>query len=159
MDAAAQVARHDDLSTRMHHLRNDPLETMLHAKVQLRLALGLPEEVPSQMDWRSSSELTDNDLNDTQKRVQAREADGSSLREWLLGNDTWRAGMKQLHREAFHALDREFDDDPFFDLDLPPQDGDEHVAARIAYTEAAKDLELRKAQAENQLLLKCAELN
>jgi hypothetical protein len=158
-NASTRVRRHHDLSMKVTRFANDPLEIVLHAKVALRLALDLPEEVPSHTDWESSEYVTMGDLNEIRKAVQAREADDSSVREWLLGNDGWRAGMKQLHCEAFQALDREFDDDPFFDLDLPPQDGDEYVAARAEYAEAARDLGLRKAQAENELLCKLAGLN
>lgn len=151
------AVRHDLQSAR-HLLVAEPLETMLHAKVKLREALELPQDTSSALAYEGSSVLTANDLKGIEAAVRLRESDGLSLQEFLLSNETWRAGMKQLHRAEFQALNDEFDEDPFYEQDLPLDGGDENVAEQMAYVAAAKSLEQRKAQAEVALLLKCAGL-
>jgi hypothetical protein len=147
-----------DLRSARHLLVAEPLETMLHAKVKLRDALELPQDTSSALAYEGSSVLTGHDLNGIEAAVRLRESDGLSLQEFLLSNETWRTGIKQLHRTEFQALNDEFDEDPFYEQDLPLYGGDENVAEQMAYVAAAKSLEQRKAQAEVALLLKCAGL-
>lgn len=147
-----------DLQSARHLLVGESVEAMLHAKVKLRETLALPQDTSSELAHVDSSALTANDLKSIEAAVRLLEADGTSLRDFLLSNDTWCVGMKELHRSEFEALNRKFDEDPFFDLDLPPHASDDNVAEQMAYAAAAKDFEQRKVQAETALLLKCAGL-
>jgi C-terminal novel E3 ligase, LRR-interacting len=154
-----ESALHDILALQIKNygLREERVEAMLHAKVALGEMLGLPDSTPKGMLFEHSSKLTGRDLKSIGTAVLAAQADPSSVKEFLVSNDIWLAGMKQLHAEEFEALERQFDDDPFHDMDLP-RDGDEHVAEQMAYVEAANDFTQRKTQAESALLLKCAGL-
>ncbi|GKT24417.1 NEL-type E3 ubiquitin ligase domain-containing protein [Acidovorax sp. SUPP3334] len=133
-------------------LRSEPLETMLHAKVSLKALLALPDSVPSEMTYAGQSVLTPGDLSALAAGVMDAESDGRPLTAYLLSNETWRVGMRHLHREPFARLDAAFEEDPFHDRDLP-RDGDAHVQERVAYNEAAADFMHRRRAAEDALLL------
>lgn len=133
-------------------LRREPLETMLHAKVSLKALLWLPDSVPSEMTYAAQSVLTPGDLSALAAGVMDAESDDRQLTAYLLSNETWRVGMRHLHREPFAALDAAFDEDPFHDRDLP-RDGDAHVQERVAYNVAAAEFMQRQRAAEDALLL------
>ncbi|WP_175537766.1 NEL-type E3 ubiquitin ligase domain-containing protein [Paracidovorax valerianellae] len=133
-------------------LRREPLETMLHAKVSLKALLLLPDSVPSEITYAAQSVLTPGDLSALAAGVMDAEGDGRQLAAYLLSNETWRVGMRHLHREPFAALEAAFDEDPFHDRDLPG-DGDAHVGERVAYNEAAAEFMQRQRAAEDALLL------
>lgn len=133
-------------------LRREPLETMLHAKVSLKALLVLPGSVPSEMTYATQSVLTPGDLSALAAGVMDAEGDDRQLTAYLLSNETWRVGMRHLHREPFAALEAAFDEDPFHDRDLP-RDGDAHVQERVAYNEAAAEFMQRQRAAEDALLL------
>jgi hypothetical protein len=145
------------LHSRHECLTQEPLETMLHAKISLATVLDISDSVSQGMEYVGTSVLSGEDLKAIQAAVQRSEADGSALKEFLVCNETWVAGMKQLHSKEFEALDRRFDDDGFHDLDLPPG-GDEHVTEQLAYNLAAEDYTRRKQAAESALMLRCAGL-
>ncbi|WCM97680.1 NEL domain-containing protein [Acidovorax sp. GBBC 1281] len=133
-------------------LRREPLETMLHAKVSLKALLWLPDSVPSEMTYAAQSVLTPGDLSALAAGVMDAESDDWQLTAYLLSNETWRVGMRHLHRGPFAALDAAFDEDPFHDRDLP-RDGDAHVQERVAYNVAAAEFMQRQRAAEDALLL------
>jgi C-terminal novel E3 ligase, LRR-interacting len=146
------AAERIQLLTARDSLVNESVETMLHAKVALREALGLPKGTPTEMAFERISSLTSHDIKAIEKAVRQQEADETSVIGFLLNNPTWRAALKEFRREEFDKIEDEFSNDPFYGLDFPP-DGDEHVAAQMAYNEVAKDLERRRAQADADLLL------
>ncbi|RAR86586.1 E3 ligase-like protein (putative virulence factor) [Paracidovorax anthurii] len=134
-------------------LDREAMETLLHAQVALKDALGLPDSVPAEMAYAPESVLTPTDLALIAGRVLEAEADPGTLGPYLLSLDIWRDGMRQLHPESFAELDAKFDQHEFHDRELPP-DGDAHVEERVAYNVAAADFVRSKSEEESALLLK-----
>jgi hypothetical protein len=148
---ADSLQRPDLPRAQRENLRREPLETMVHAKVALRDRLGLPESTASTMRFRTCSVLTQRNLDALARQVSESSADPAARNAFLLGNATWRAGMKAAHPEAFAALARERDNDPFHDLDLPATE-----AEQFAYAELAREVEAKWARREDELLLALA---
>jgi hypothetical protein len=132
-------------------LRNEPLETMVHAKVALRENLGLPEGTVSTMRFRTCSVLTQANLDALATEVARSSSDPATRDAFLLGNATWRAGMTAAHPQAFADLARERDEDPFHDLDLPST-----LEEQIEYAGLAREVEAKWARREDELLLALA---
>ena len=135
-------------------LTREPLETLVHAKVALRDRLDLPESTVSSMTFRSCSVLTQGKLDELARQVDESSADPATRNAFLLGNSTWRAGMKAAHPEAFAHLARERDEDPFY-LELPPDD----AVAEIEFAGMAREVEAKWARREDDLLLALAAAN
>lgn len=146
-----------DLEWKMTRLTNEPVETKLHAKVELGAALGLEGYVSQGMAHRGVSVMTQADIDVLKSTVQTSEADPTALKGFLVKNDTWLRGMKHLHAHEFEAFEKRFDKDSFHDLDVP-RDGDQHLEEQTAYVEAAQDFLRRKTQAEHAVALRCAGL-
>lgn len=134
-----------------NRLRREPLETMVHAKTALRERLGLPASTMSTMLFRGCSVLTPDNLDALAREVAESSADPATRNAFLLGNATWRAGMKAAHPEAFAALARERDEDPFHDLDVPST-----PEGQIEYAVMARAVEAKWARREDELLLTLA---
>jgi hypothetical protein len=141
LDSDLPLPQHDSRLTR------EPLETMVHAKTALRVRLDLPESTVSTMTFLASSVLTDADLDTLAQEVRESSADPATRNAFLLGHATWRAGMEAAHPEAFAALARERDDDPFHDLDVPST-----VEGQIEYAGLAREVEAKFARREDELL-------
>lgn len=135
----------------IHH---ETVEVMLHAKVALKKELDLEDSVSQGMIF---TKLCSEDIDAIRTKVLEQIADLKNLEEFLLRNEPWCAGMKQLHAADFAALENRFENHWFHDLSLPGQ-GDECVEEQLAYVEAARDFEREKAEAERRLLLRCAGL-
>jgi hypothetical protein len=148
---ADSLKRQDLPRAQRENLRREPLETMVHAKVALHERLDLPESTVSTMRFRTCSVLTQDNLDELARQVGESSADASARNAFLLGNTTWRAGMKAVHPEAFAALARERDNDPFHDLDLPSTE-----AEQFEYAALAREVEAQWARREDELLLALA---
>ncbi|NMI46581.1 hypothetical protein E1J23_03445 [Xanthomonas gardneri] len=145
-----QSLRQSQLVQRLKTLEDEPVETMMHAKVMLSEELDLPN-VPSSMIFQPISALTNEDLTTLASSVRERERDKDAFGDFLLANETWRAGVKQLYAAEYEALMESFNNDAFYELDVPPGD-DAHVAESIKYNELASDFLDRKQKAENAWL-------
>jgi hypothetical protein len=148
---ADSLARPGLSRTHRENLRQEPLETMVHAKVALRERLDLPESTMSSMTFRTCSVLTQADLDALEKEVEEAAADPATRNDFLLGNATWRSGMRAAHPEDFANLARERDDDPFYDLDVPST-----VEGQAEYAALARETEAKWARREDDLLLTLA---
>lgn len=142
-----------------HQLRHEPLETMLHAKVQLGLRLDLPDGLPRAMAHERESVLTAGDLRGIAEAIAAREADSAALKDFLSGNETWRVGMRTLHADAdeLGRLWKAYEDHPFWDEAPPPQDM-ESAAWQEAYNERAREIRRHTEGEEFKLLCRLAGL-
>ncbi len=146
-----QLQRSDLPTLERNALTNEPLETMVHAKVDLRQRLDLPNSTTSAMRYRRCSVLTQDQLGMLALKVEAQANDGQERDKFLLNHQTWRAGMKALHAQEFTDLKVRQDDDPFFDLDVPRDlDGQAEYAAQALRVQA------KYADEENALLLHLA---
>ncbi|KQV81260.1 NEL-type E3 ubiquitin ligase domain-containing protein [Rhizobacter sp. Root1221] len=146
-----------EIEWKMTRLTNEPVETRLHAKVELGAALGLEGYVSQGLGHRGVSVMTQADIDVLRSTVQTSEADPKALKDFLVRNDIWLRSMKHLHAHEFEALGERFGEDPFHGLDLP-RDGDEHLEELTAYVEAAQDFLRRKTRAEHALAARCAGL-
>lgn len=153
LQLASLMDTHDMLKKRVDALTREPVETMMHAKVMLREKLDLPPGMPSSMLFHNYSALTVADIGMLESAVRAREADVQAVGDFMLANETWRVGIKQLHAGEYAGLMKPFDDDPFYDEEIPPND-DAHVAESAAYAERAAALGKRMADTENAWLKK-----
>ncbi|WP_181106170.1 NEL-type E3 ubiquitin ligase domain-containing protein [Xanthomonas arboricola] len=145
-----QALRTAELMNRLNMLTDEPVETMMHAKVMLREELDLPN-VPSSMIFNTVSVLTNDDFATLASAVRARERDKDTFGDYLLANETWRTGVKQLYADEYEALMKPFENDPFWDAEPGPGD-DAHVAQMLRYNELAADYQNRKNAAENAWL-------
>lgn len=145
-----QALRRAELANKLKMLTDEPVETMMHAKVMLREELDLPN-VPSSMIFNIVSVLTKDDIATLASSVRARERDKDTFDDFLLANETWRTGIKQLYADEYDALMKSFENDPFWDAETGPGD-DAHVAQMIRYNELAADYQNRKNAAENAWL-------
>ncbi|PYE77855.1 E3 ligase-like protein (putative virulence factor) [Xylophilus ampelinus] len=136
-----------------NRLIEEPMETMLHAKVELRRTLGLPSSTASTIEFHHSSILNPADLRTLAHTVRTEAENPAAYSSFLLDNPTWRAGMKALHPQEFQDLKTRQDEDPFYDLDLPP---DTDVVAQAAYAEKAQQVAEQHAEQEQALLLRLA---
>lgn len=146
-----QLQRSDLPALERNTLTNEPLETMVHAKVALRQLLGLPMSTTSAMRFRGCSVLGERELSLLAQEVTAKAKDGQEHGKFLLGNQIWRAGMKMLHAQHFKDLKDKQDADPFFDLDVPTD-----LEGQAEYAEEARRVEAKYADEENALLLRLA---
>ena len=142
-----QLQRPDLPAGQRNALTREPLETMVHAKVALRDRLDLPDSTVSAMRFRGCSVLGQKELHRLEQEVA--KADRATHDEFLLGNPTWRAGMKALHAPVFEQLGRDRDADPFFDLDVPP---DTDLEGQVRYAELAREVEAKWKRLEDELL-------
>ncbi len=150
--AMAQWLRSPALSANQRQkIASEALETMLHAKSALKAELDLPPEVSSTMSHGSYSVLDAATLIWLADEVRRQEADSAKLAEYLLCNQNWTAGMRQLHDAQFQELRQRFDDDPFYDLPLPAE-GPGLVEQQVAYAEKAADFKRRIEESERDLL-------
>jgi hypothetical protein len=130
---------------------DEPVETMLHAKVMLKKALSLPASVPDRMAYERTSVLTDSALRRLEDAVKKSEKAAAGKTEFLLGNDAWREAMKALHPDAFKAVDRIMDKHRFTKTPLPPQET-VFAAERDQYNAAADEYN-RKLKNEEDLVM------
>ncbi|WP_115049859.1 NEL-type E3 ubiquitin ligase domain-containing protein [Xanthomonas arboricola] len=147
-----QVLRRAELMNKLNMLADEPVETMMHAKVMLREELDLPN-MPSSMIFNIVSVLTTADFEALASSVRASERDKDTLGDFLLANETWRAGVKQLYADEYEALMKSFENDPFWSAEPGPGD-DAHVAQMVRYNELAADYQNRTNAAENAWLRK-----
>ncbi|HET9646580.1 MAG TPA: NEL-type E3 ubiquitin ligase domain-containing protein [Burkholderiaceae bacterium] len=149
---ADHLKRPDLPAERRRVLKNDPLETMVHAKVALRQRLDLPDETVSDMKFDRMSALMQGNLFQLECEVKAQVADREAHVRFRLGNSVWRDAMKALHAQEFASLQKERDDDPFFDLDLP-----EGLEEQARYAELAREVEAKWQHREDELLRRLAD--
>lgn len=135
------------------NLTQEPLETMVHAKVALRESLGLPGSAVSTIEHENLSALKPDHLAQLERDVWRDAQNPAQYSAFLLQNPAWCAGMKALHPREFQDLIDRRDDDPFHDLDLP---ADTDVAAQADYAEQALQVQTRYADEERALLLRLA---
>lgn len=145
-----QLQRPDLPNRNRNALTAEPLETMLHAKVALRKHLDLPDGTASTMQFDGCSVLGQQELRLLVQAVVGQAADRAVHGSFLLGDPTWRAGMKAAHAPAFQKLQRERDEDPFYDLDVPADSSGEGA---FRYAEVAEKFRAKWAQREDELLL------
>lgn len=155
-DGLAKLGAMLELLQKRMAMLHEPVETKMHAKVQLRKALNLPDSTVASMVYGGVSALNEAALKDLEKAVRKREANPTEMADYLLSNDIWSTGMRQLHASQFDALQKQFEADPFYDL-MPPED-DEDVAATAQYAEMAQTLAQRIQTEQTNLLLQCAGL-
>lgn len=146
-----QLQRPDLPELERNALTNEPLETMVHAKVALRQLLELPKSTSSAMRFRGCSVLGQRELSMLAQEVKAQAEDGQEHGKFLLGHQTWRAGMKVLHAQDFKDLKVKRDADPFFDLDVPPD-----LEGQAEYAAEALRVQAKYADEEDALLLRLA---
>ncbi len=155
-DGLAKLAAILDLLQKRLGLIHEPVETKMHAKVRLRKALDLPDSTVASMVYSGVSALNEAALKDLEKAVRKREANPTEMADYLLSNDIWSTGMRQLHASQFDAQQKRFEADRFYDL-MPPED-DADVAAIAQYAEMAQTLAQRIQTEQTNLLLQCAGL-
>jgi C-terminal novel E3 ligase, LRR-interacting len=157
MEAQLVLLRtHDDLARRWISLTYEPVETMLHAKASLYTKLRLPDSTPRSLQFHLTSAVTKQDLRKMAEAVRNQESDPEVMRAYRLGHETWRAGIRLIHHEAFDKLDEKFASDPLYDRPIPPA-GEEHIEEQADYAAAFRELEARQQQAENALLQQYAQ--
>lgn len=132
---------------------SEPMETMMHAKVELKNALDLPKELPDSMVFSEFSLLDHKALRRLAQAVRKDERDIHALTTFLMNNDTWRLGMQTLHPHEFTDLKMRLDEHPFHDLPLPRTLDEE-----IAYAEEASQFQTHRREIEDALLCKLAGL-
>ncbi|MBW8831952.1 MAG: hypothetical protein JF606_21545, partial [Burkholderiales bacterium] len=152
--ATPEAARTSAQSELLKQLVDEPLEAMLHAKTALKIQLDLPDSVSSLMDHQSCSGLTDGDLHAFKSQVLKQEADPEVVFEYLLGNDTWRTGMKTIYATEFADLCERQEDDPFYKLDVPRNDD---VVKQFEYNDQAQLVKARHKEEEATLLRQLAQ--
>lgn len=150
---AEQLERTDLPASQRKALTEEPLETMVHAKVALRERLGLPDSTVSKMRFRGFSALGKKDLDQLEATVKAQAADTAAFAEFMLGNPSWRAAISELHVLAFAVLEQKMNRDPFHDRPLPPRDD---VAAQADYAEKANQVEADWHRSEEELFRELA---
>ncbi len=138
-------------------LLHEPVETKMHAKISLRKSLDLPDGTVASMAYSGVSALNEAALKDIEKAVREREANPTEMGNYLLSNETWSAGMRQLHTQRFDQLQKKFEADPFYELEPPPND-DKHMAQTIQYSEKAFAFAQRMQAEQEDLFLQCAGL-
>lgn len=148
---STQLQRSDLPQPERGALTNEPLETMVHAKVELRQLLELPKSTASEMKYSGCSVLGQSELSMLEREVKAQAEDGEVHGKFLLGHPTWRAGMRMLHAQDFKDLKTKQDDDPFFDLDVPAD-----LEGQVEYAAKARRVEAKHAREENAMLLRLA---
>jgi len=146
-----QLQRPDLPELQRNALMNEPLETMVHAKVALRKSLALPKSTAAAMEFRGCSVLGQRELSMLALQVKAQAEDRQTRVKFMLSHQTWRAGMKALHAQDFKTLKLKRDNDPFFDLDVPPD-----LEGQAEYAAEARRVEAKYADEENALLLRLA---
>jgi C-terminal novel E3 ligase, LRR-interacting len=146
-----QLQRPDLPQRQRDALTDEPLETKVHAKVELREVLRLPSSTASAMRYGHSSVLGDRELLMLELQVKAESEDSQEHDNFLLNHTTWRAGMRALHAQRFQELEVERNDDPFFDLDVP-----DDVAGQADYAAEALRVKAKWDEKENALLLRLA---
>ncbi|MBW8833552.1 MAG: hypothetical protein JF606_30130, partial [Burkholderiales bacterium] len=151
--ATPEAARTEEQSKLLKQLVKEPLEAMLHAKTALKIELNLPDSVSSSMEHQSISGLTDDDLHAFKSQVLELEADPKVVSEFLLGNDTWRTGMKTIYATEFADLRERQENDPFYKLDVPRNDD---VVKQFEYNDQARLVLARHKEEEAALLRQLA---
>ncbi|MBW8832797.1 MAG: hypothetical protein JF606_26050 [Burkholderiales bacterium] len=146
-----QLQRFDLPELERNALTDEPLETMVHAKVALRQSLQLPVSTTSAMRFRRCSVLGQRELNMLAQEVRAQAADAQERGKFLLGHETWRTGMKALYAQEFTGLTKKQSKDPFYSLYPPPD-----LEGQAQYAEEARRFEAKCADEENALLLHLA---
>jgi len=151
--ATPEAARTEEQSSLLKQLEDEPLEAMLHAKTALKFQLDLPDSVSSSMAYQNISVLTDGDLHAFKSQVLEQEANPEVMSAFLLGNDTWRTGMKTIYAPKFAALRKRQDRDPFYKLELPGDD----VGKQFEYNDQARPVHAREQDEEAALLMRLAQ--
>ncbi|MBW8833145.1 MAG: hypothetical protein JF606_27950, partial [Burkholderiales bacterium] len=149
--AAVRTSAQSEL---LKQLEDEPLEAMLHAKTALKIQLNLPDSVSSSMAYQSISVLTNGDLHAFKSQVLEQEADPEVMSAFLLGNDTWRTGMKTIYAQEFADLRERQVDDPFYKLDVPR---DDDVVKQFEYNDQARLFLARREEEEAALLMRLAQ--
>ncbi|WP_197328428.1 NEL-type E3 ubiquitin ligase domain-containing protein [Ralstonia syzygii] len=156
-DGLAKLGAMLELLQKRMAMLHEPVETKMHAKVRLRKALDLPDSTVAAMAYSGVSILNEAALKDIEKAVRERETNPTEMGNYLLSNETWSAGMKQLHDARFKDLQRRFEADPFYES-MPPPDDDEHVDQIIDYNRKAQAFAQQMQAEQGALLLQCAGL-
>lgn len=156
-DGLAKLGAMLELLQKRMAMLHEPVETKMHAKVRLRKALDLPDSTVAAMAYSGVSILNEAALKDIEKAVRERETNPTEMGNYLLSNETWSAGMKQLHDARFKDLQRRFEADPFYES-MPPPDDDEHVDQIIDYNRKAQAFAQQMQAEQEALLLQCAGL-
>lgn len=149
---------HAQLKRMKDRLTNEPLEIMLHAKVQLARQLDLPADLPTTMSHQSVSVLTKADLEDIAGAIRTREAKGAALRAFVRSDpeQRWLTAMKDLHAHQLQPIWKDYEDDPVWAEELHPREGESFTDWQTGY-ERRCHAALNKAEAaELELLFELA---
>lgn len=109
-EAAPPLAVDDDLDDRAltepdYHI--DEIEMALHARMQLREALGLPPQ-PQQILFDYLARLSPATLNRLGAAVRA-EVNPAMFSQWACGQPFWQRWLRRLHADEFDAQARDWD--------------------------------------------------
>jgi cell division septum initiation protein DivIVA len=137
---------------------NEPVQSMLYAKVQLAQQLDLPKDIPTTMQYASASLIFQKDLDDIAAAVRASEAEGSALRAFVLGDPAqlWLTAMKELHADELKPIWKKYEEDPVWDEDPHPGEGETFKDWRAGYESRCHAVRERAEAAERELLFRLA---
>jgi hypothetical protein len=143
-----------------HKPKNEPVETMLHAKVQLARQLDLPKDLPTTMTYESESVLKKEDLDSIAAAIRASEAEGSALRAFVLDDPEklWLTAMKKLHAEELQSIWNKYDEDPVWDEDPHPREGETFADWKAGYESRCHAVRQKAEAAELELLFRLASM-
>lgn len=138
--------------------KEEPVQTMLHAKVQLALQLDLPKDLPTTMAYESESVLRKEDLDSIAATIRASEADGSALRAFVLNDpeQLWLTAMKKLHANDLQPIWAKHDADPVWDEQLHPGEGETFADWQAGYESRCHAVRQKAEAAEQELLFRLA---
>jgi len=136
----------------------EPVQTMLHATVQLARQLDLPKGLPTTMAYESESVLKKEDLDSIAATVRASEADGSALRSFVLNDPEklWLTAMKKLHADELQPIWEKHDADPVWDEDPHPGEGETFTDWQAGYESRCQAFRQKAEAAELELLFRLA---
>jgi hypothetical protein len=148
---------HTKLTQTKNQLTNEPVETMLHAKVHLRTQLELPDGLPT-TEANRVSVLDQGDLKRIKAAIQAREAEGSELRAFVLSDpdQLWLTAMKKLHADELAPIQKAHDDDPVWAEELHPPKGEIFADWQTGYESRSNAVRQKAEAAERELLFRLA---
>lgn len=151
-----------DVRTQLLFLKNlvtkEPVQSMLHAKVQLARQLDLPKDVPTTMQYASASAIVQKDLDNIAAAVRASEAEGSALRAFVLSDPAqlWLTAMKKLHADELKPIWKKYEEDPVWDEDPHPREGETFADWKAGYESRCHAVREKAEAAERELLFELA---
>jgi hypothetical protein len=150
--------KHTELTQTKNLLTNEPVETMLHAKVHLRTKLDLPEGLPTTMAYEPYSVLDQGDLKRIEAAIREREAKGSELRAFVLSDpeQLWLTAMKKLHADELVPIRDAYEDDPVWAEEPHPREGETFAAWKTGYESRCNAAQQKAEAAELELLFRLA---